>query len=123
MRSQRRKFDALLESVIGELPPEIGKLLEEVPVLVEDEPSPEILRDMGLEDGSDLCGLHMGIPLAEREDAATLPSTIQIFRGPILRMVEEEELDLREQIQITLLHEIAHHFGFTEEELDDKGYG
>lgn len=125
----RVKFDSLLEEVINALPPEIRKQLDEVPVVVEDEPSNEVLRDMDLDPNdrpSDLCGVHQGIPLPDRaptSDAVTLPSVILIFRGPILRMVEEENLDLREQIEITLLHEIAHHFGFTEEELDDRGYG
>jgi predicted Zn-dependent protease with MMP-like domain len=125
-QTKRDRFDSLLESVLQELPEFVRKQLEEIPVIVEDEPSPELLEEMGLEEGeSDLCGLHSGVPLTER--APTIPSvqgsSILLFRGPILRLASGDEKTLEEEIRITLLHEIGHHFGFSEEELEEMGYG
>jgi predicted Zn-dependent protease with MMP-like domain len=124
----RQNFDRLLEAVIGVLPDYVAEQLEEVPVIVEDEPKLELRRDMGETDfsqPSDLCGLQSGVPLTERADfsfAAPSP-LIMIFRGPILRLAGPSELELRKQIRITLLHEIGHLFGFNEDELHAIGYG
>lgn len=123
----RDRFDSLLENVLEELPGFVRTQLDEVPVIVEDEPSEEILEEMGLPGGepSDLCGLHSGIPLTERTPSAPSAqgSSILIFRGPILRLADGSEEALAEEIRITLLHEIGHHFGFSEEDLEEMGYG
>jgi predicted Zn-dependent protease with MMP-like domain len=123
----RDRFDSLLENVLAELPDFVREQLDEVPVIVEDEPNAAILEDMGLRGGepSDLCGLHSGIPLTERSPTAPSleGSSILIFRGPILRLADGDESALEEEIRITLLHEIGHHFGFSEEELEAMGYG
>lgn len=126
-QSLRDRFDSLLENVLEELPDFVRKQLDEVPVIVEDEPSTEILKEMGIAAGepSDLCGLHSGIPLTERAPSSPSiqGSSILIFRGPILRLSDGDEDALEEEIRITLLHEIGHHFGFSEEELEEMGYG
>lgn len=124
---RRKQFDKILESVISELPENVRELLNEVPVIVEDEPSREILRELdAVNDGepSDLCGLHSGIPITEKsvQDANPVNPVILIFRGPILRLAEGDLEELEEQIKITLLHEIAHHFGFSEEDLEKIGF-
>jgi predicted Zn-dependent protease with MMP-like domain len=74
---------------------------------------------------SDLCGLHWGIPLTARsvEHSATFPDRMMLFRGPILRVAGRRRQDLEEQIRITLLHEIGHHFGLDEDDLAALGYG
>lgn len=130
----REQFDALLEEAIGQLPDDIHALLEEVPVIVDDEPSPALLRDMDMDDETDvmLCGLHWGVPITERsvDDTGMLPTNIYLFREPIMslaamtshRRVASED-DLYEQIWITLLHEIGHHFGLDEARLEALGYG
>lgn len=124
---KRKQFDKILEEVIAELPENVREMLAEVPVIVEDEPSKEILRDMNaFHEGepSDLCGLHSGIPITEKsvQDTDAQPPVILLFRGPIFRIVDGSEEELEEQIRITLLHEIAHHFGYSEEDLEKIGY-
>lgn len=124
---KREEFDAILEQVIGKLPERVREMLPEIPIVVEDEPSEEIQRDLDAfvaGEPSDLCGLHWGVPLTERsvQDQGLSP-VILIFRGPIFRLAEGSKRELREQVQITLLHELGHHFGFSEEELDRMGYG
>ncbi|MCM2277618.1 MAG: metallopeptidase family protein [Oligoflexia bacterium] len=124
----RARFERVLERVLDELPPEIMELLADVPLIVEDEPSKAVRREMGLEDQagpSDLCGAHWGVPLSARSVSEPVfePERILLFRGPILRLAGESEAELEEQIRVTLLHEIGHHFGLTEEDLEDLGYG
>lgn len=129
----RRVFDGLLEDVLATLPEQLHVLMEEVPLIVEDEPSAALVEEMGIEPGEDLCGLHWGIALTHRsvEHSATLPDRMMLFRGPILRVAGWRGLRggpggreaLREQIRITLLHEIGHHFGLDEDDLERLGYG
>ncbi len=128
----RLRFDDLLAAIIDELPPDIHALLEEVPVIVEDEPSNELLRELGMSRRrSELCGLHSGVALTRRsvEHHARLPDQVMLFRGPIVRVVNRMKsgrpgvADLEEQIRVTLLHEIGHHFGLDEEDLARLGYG
>lgn len=123
---QRRRFDALLEAQIASLPEHLQTLLEEVPLIVEDEPSPTELDEMGLDPAvTDLCGLHWGVPLTQRsvQHSGTLPDRMMLFRGPILRVAGRRHQELERQVRITLLHEIGHHFGLDEAELDALGYG
>jgi predicted Zn-dependent protease with MMP-like domain len=136
-REERDRFDRLLEKVIEELPPAIRARLEEAPVYVDDGPSPEVMREFGVEDPAELCGLHSGIPLTERSvaDPGGHIETISLYRIGIVeaaggwhRWKDEEGrtwggIDrVREEIRITLLHEIGHHFGLDEEDLDRLGY-
>jgi len=106
----------------------VNEKLADVPVIVEDEPDEELRREMGetnLTEPSDLCGLQHGVPLTERSEFFSDMTTpvIMLFRGPICRLSDGSENELRKQIRITLLHEIGHHFGFDEEELQAIGYG
>lgn len=121
------EFDGILEEVMESLPGEVRELLDEVAIIVEDEPSPEILREMGIDPGEidpDLCGLHSGTPLSERSvaESQTMPDCIHIFRGPIRRLAGKSRRALAREIRITLLHEIGHHFGMTEEDMERLGY-
>lgn len=125
--ARRDEFDKILEELLMELPSDVYELLKETPVIVEDEPRKELLEDMGIyepNEESDLCGLHWGVPLTARVPTDSNPDSpvILLFRGPIYRLVEEDKEDLREQIRITLLHELGHHFGFTEDDLEEMGY-
>ncbi|MFK7961314.1 MAG: metallopeptidase family protein [Phycisphaerales bacterium] len=125
--SRRAAFDALLEAVLETLPPALHELLEEAPLIVDDVPSPEMLAELGMEDvPEELCGLHSGVPITERsvEDVGW-PETIHLFRVGIIEHAggpEALEADLREEIRITLLHEIGHHFGLDEDDLERLGY-
>jgi len=130
---QRERFDAILGELIDQLPDHLHVLLEEVPLIVEDEPSDELLEDMGMDPyDSELCGLHWGTALTERsvEAPPSMPDRMMLFRGPIMRMAGalsrrgvRREAELTEQIRVTLLHEIGHHFGLDEDDLDALGYG
>lgn len=144
--AQRRRFDAILEDVIAHLPQPLRALLEEVPVIVDDEPDRELLADLiaaqphefgDLPAGQDpadvladeLCGLHTGEPLTERsvDSQSLVPEEIRLFRRGIFALIGEcdqpnaDEV-LREEIRITLLHEMGHHFGLSEEDLTRHGY-
>ena len=74
---------------------------------------------------SDLCGMHWGVPLPEQSlmDPPRDVAVIKLFRGPIFRLAGSSTRQLRKQVRITLLHEIGHHFGFSEEKLEKMGYG
>ncbi|MGA2264890.1 MAG: metallopeptidase family protein [Phycisphaerae bacterium] len=124
------RFDALLEEVLQELPAHLKSLLEEVPLVVEDEPTSQDLRRVGARGKDTLCGLYTGIPLTRRsvEHSGTLPDVIRIFRRGILLAATDRrgritDGSLRRQIRITVLHEIGHHFGMGEADLRRYGYG
>lgn len=126
---QRERFDAIFEDVIDALPPHVRERLEEVPVVVEDRPSRELLRSMDLPEDELLCGLHTGVALTERsvEHSGVLPDEIRLFREGIVDLAggwrqPHAEQEIYEEIRITLLHEIGHHFGLDEDDLEDLGY-
>lgn len=136
-RRERDEFDAVLDRQVEALPPALHELLAEVPLIVDDEPATELLESLGMEaDDRDLCGLHEGVPITERsvEDGAALPEQMMLFRGPIMRLAgfggfgdsvrpsTAAYRELEQQIHITLLHEIGHHFGLEEDDLERLGY-
>ena len=94
--------------------------MSNIVIVVEDEPSPDLLEDMEIEPPDTLLGLYQGIPLTERRwDAGNqLPDRILIFQGPHERAAEDED-DLADAIAETLIHEIGHYFGMSEEEIED----
>lgn len=126
----RRRFDRLLESVLEEMPPLVHELIEQVPLHVEDYPSDDVLARTGVRRRNQLCGLYTGIPLTERSVmlSGNLPDVVTIYRegilaasrGPNGRITTAE---LRRQIRITILHELAHHHGLDEDDLNRLGYG
>lgn len=127
--SERERFDALLDEQVAALPPHLADLLEEAPLIVDDRPTPEMLAelDMDGEPPESLCGLYSGIALTERsvEPGGDLPETIHLFRSGILAHAggfEAGDDAVRREIRITLLHEIGHHFGLDEDDLERLGY-
>ena len=130
--SEREQFDVLLEEALGELPPGILRALDDMPLVVDDRPSVEILESMGMTpaQGDELCGLFSGLMETEQsvlETAPVLPNQVQIYREGIVlaaggwgRPGAEEHV--YEQIMITLLHEIGHRFGLDEDDLERLGY-
>lgn len=128
-RRERDRFDALLEEALADLPGEIHELLEEAPLIVEDRPSPQVMRELGVESADDLCGLHTGIALTEQsvEHSGVLPTQIHIFREGIVALAggwggSDADDRVYEEIRITVLHEVGHHFGLEEDDLDHLGY-
>lgn len=127
---QRRVFDEVLDEVLGELPEEITALLEEVPLVVDDRPTRELLAQLGVDRPEWLRGLYTGVPLTRRSvhDTGRMPDVIRVFRLGILTSAHGRgrRLDrrrLRRQVRTTLLHEIGHHFGMDEAYLRRLGYG
>jgi predicted Zn-dependent protease with MMP-like domain len=105
-------FDDHVRAALDELPPNLAAALTNVAVVVEDE---------NLDD-PDLFGLYHGVPLPERGDMAGLPpDTISIYRIPLEESFPDPE-ELREEIRITVLHELAHYFGLDEDRLAELGY-
>jgi predicted Zn-dependent protease with MMP-like domain len=128
----RQRFDELLEEVLAELPETVIRLLDEVPLVVEDYPSEKVVQGMGLRHRGELCGLYSGIPLIERsvEQSGQLSDCVTLFREGILHAARHDDPAgrlrkecVREQIRITILHELGHHHGLDEDELDELGYG
>lgn len=126
--SERRVFDGILDRLVAGLPEELHELLDEVPLIVEDEPTEELLAELGFGPDDDLCGLHEGVALPDRgpDGASRGVDQMMLFRGPIMRMVDwldgEPTGELEREIRITLLHEIGHHFGLDEDDLERLGY-
>ena len=105
-------FEDHVRAALDELPPHLASALTNVAVVVEDE-NPE---------DPDLLGLYHGVPLPERGDMAGLPpDTISIYRIPLEDSFPDPK-ELREEIRVTVLHELAHHFGLDEDRLAELGY-
>jgi predicted Zn-dependent protease with MMP-like domain len=131
--AERERFDELLDGVMAGLPPALVALLDEVPLIVLDEPTPAILESLGVPreqwraETRTLCGLYSGSSLIEQsvEASGELPEQIHLFRRGTIREAGgwSDESKVAEEIRITVLHEIGHHFGLEEDDLDRLGYG
>lgn len=115
----REDFEQLVAEALDRVPPELTRLMDNVAVFVEDEPPPE---------DPELLGLYEGTPLTERGEwyAGVLPDRISIYMGPTLRMCDREEGGRElvvEEVEVTVVHEIAHHFGIDDTRLHELGYG
>jgi predicted Zn-dependent protease with MMP-like domain len=109
-------FEDAVSEALDEIPPELAGLMDNVVVLVDQEPP---------SDDPELLGVYEGTPLTERDSwwaAGALPDRVTIFKGPLERMCESVE-ELREEIAITVIHEVAHHFGIDDERLHELGWG
>ena len=105
-------FENQVRAALDELPPHLAAALENVAVVIEDE-NP---------DDPDLLGLYHGIPLTERGDMAGMPpDTISIYRVPLEESFPDPG-ELRDEIRITVLHELAHYFGLDEDRIAELGY-
>jgi predicted Zn-dependent protease with MMP-like domain len=117
-------FTHLVEKALDGLPPRFAEFLQEVPVEIRDRPTRRELRSVGLDGDHLLLGLYQGRPLTERSvmDSAAMPDVIYIFQEDI-ELCCDSEFELIEQVRTTVLHEIGHHFGMSEEDLEELGYG
>jgi predicted Zn-dependent protease with MMP-like domain len=121
-RNTQEDFYELVERALEGLPPDLAELLDNVAIVVEDWPDYSTPLVSG-EDSGTLYGLYEGVPLTKRTAGyyGFLPDKITIFRGPLERDFRREELE--EQVRITVVHEIAHYFGFDEERIKELGWG
>jgi predicted Zn-dependent protease with MMP-like domain len=115
----REDFEESVAEALDRIPPELTRLMDNVAVFVEDEPAPT---------DPTLLGLYEGTPLTERGEwyAGVLPDRITVYRCPTLRMVDGEGGDrdgVVSEVEVTVVHEIAHHFGIDDERLHALGYG
>ncbi|ACZ32085.1 protein of unknown function DUF1025 [Xylanimonas cellulosilytica DSM 15894] len=115
MEFSRADFEDAVSDALDSIPPELTAMMDNVVVLVEDE-APV--------DDPELLGLYEGVPLTERGEfwaAGALPDRITIFRNPTLAICETRD-DVVEEVAVTVVHEIAHHFGIDDDRLHDLGW-
>ena len=120
----KAQFAKLVERALAELPEPFAQHLEEVAIEIRDRPTPKQLAELGLKDDELLLGLYHGRPRTERSvlDGAAMPDVIFIFQEDV-ELVSDSEQQLVEEVRTTVLHEIGHHFGMDEDDLDELGYG
>ena len=113
-----QEFEAIVTEAVDRLPGWVHEALHNIDLLIEDEPDEELDPE-----GEGLLGLYVGVPLPERgaDTSGELPDVIYLFREPHLRLGLSHD-DLREEIERTLVHELAHYFGFEDDELEELGY-
>jgi predicted Zn-dependent protease with MMP-like domain len=140
--AERARFDRLLEDAIDSLPASFRGVIEEVPVIVVDRPDAKLIAELRREgvlpepesgtnaaDDEELMGLHSGVAITEQsvERSGDLPGQIHVFREGVVAHAggwdqEHADEEIYEEIRVTLLHEIGHHFGLDEDDLDQLGY-
>jgi len=117
---RRWHFDRLVSEALDELPRRFRRLLRNIAVVVESEPSQELLEDMGLWPDRTLLGLYQGVPLTKRgfSYGNVLPDRITIFQKPIEAMCRTPE-EMKRAVQDTVKHEIGHYFGLDDDRIEE----
>ena len=113
------EFEMLVQKAVGRLPSSYRSLLDNISVVVEEEPSQDVLDEMELESEDDLLGLYTGTAKGEEsffDPAGHLPARVIIYRGPILRLCRTKD-EVIQEVQDTVAHEIGHHFGLDDDEM------
>jgi predicted Zn-dependent protease with MMP-like domain len=116
----KKRFTELVEEALRGIPRRFRDAMKNVAVVIEDEPSQELLDEMEMEPGDTLFGLYQGTPLTQRESnyGNALPDRISIYQLPIEEACEDEE-DIRLCVAETVIHEFGHYFGLSEEEIEE----
>lgn len=116
----RGEFNRLVEEALRDIPPRFRREMQNIAIVVEDEPPPEIMEEMEIEPPDSLYGLYQGTPLPERgwSHGNVLPDRISLYQKPIEEDSEDHE-DVIVCIAETLIHEIGHYFGLSEEEIEE----
>ena len=113
-------FEAAVSDALDRIPPDLAKTMSNVAIFIDDDYTPQ----PGEDPDTVLLGLYEGVPLTERDsrwDAGSLPDRITIFKGPLTRLCDDRE-DLLDEIAVTVVHEVAHHFGISDERLHELGW-
>jgi predicted Zn-dependent protease with MMP-like domain len=113
----RTAFERLVEEALDGLPEHFAEMLENIAVVVEEEPDPAVLRELGMDADEELMGLYLGVPITERDTQyQALPDRVAIYRGPVLRCCGSRREVVRE-VRDTVVHELGHYFGLEDEEM------
>jgi len=113
-------FEAAVSDALDQLPAEVARAMDNVAVFIDDDYVPQ----PGEDPDTVLLGLYEGVPLTERDswwEAGSLPDRITIYRKPILDICSSRE-DVVEEVTVTVIHEIAHHFGIDDQRLHELGW-
>lgn len=115
-----RRFEALVREAVRSIPKRFRDRLQNVAIVVEDEPDPALLDEMGIEPPDTLFGLYSGTPLTERtwDYGNRLPDRISIYRRPIEDACDGDEDAIFEEVCATIIHEAGHYFGLSEDEIE-----
>jgi len=122
---KREVFERLVAEALDGLPEQVRAHMENVEVMIEEWPTSRDLADAGMEknEREELLGLYSGVPLTDRDTgyAGFLPDRITLFQGPIQRVAGSDAVAIREEVRTTVMHEIGHFFGMSEDRLEKLG--
>jgi predicted Zn-dependent protease with MMP-like domain len=119
--TRHRRFEDLVAIALAEIPMPFAAALDEVAIVIEDEPTPEQLRENALEPDETLYGLYEGVARTEwGADWISIPNRISLFRLPLEADFADPD-ELAEEVRITVIHELAHHLGIDDDRLHDLG--
>jgi predicted Zn-dependent protease with MMP-like domain len=115
------RFERLVERALAGIPSPFRECLPEVAIVIDDEPTPDQLRDNDMDAGDTLYGLYEGVPRTDYgADWLTVPNRITLFRLPLEEDFPDPD-DLAEEVRITVIHELAHHLGIGDDRLGELG--
>jgi len=118
---ERKQFERLVHQALSNLPEKFAAYLDNVDIVVEDWPTKEMLAGRTVDNGDFLLGLYEGVPLTERRDyGMVLPDKITIFQKSIESICDGPK-EIVEEVRLTVVHEVAHHFGISDRRLEELG--
>jgi len=122
-RISRERFEELVSEALESIPDALWERIDNLAIMVEDWPTLAQRHSVGMTEGGLLLGLYEGVPLTARTHnyGMVTPDKITIFRRPILLVCPPDEEAIRSQVRRTVLHEIAHHFGISDDRLHELG--
>ena len=120
----RKRFEGLVERALSRIPEVFREAMDNVVIVIDDWPTPELMDEMYGDPEKYVYGLLTGTPLTEQhlEDFGDLPTVIRIYQAA-LETDFQDQVELERELEITLVHEIAHFMGFDEDQLEELGYG
>jgi predicted Zn-dependent protease with MMP-like domain len=123
VKLSEEEFDRIVKRALRRVPAEIRQHLKNIVISVRKRPSMKMLREMDIPSGEDIFGIFEGVPLIERSVTSPplFPDTILLFQEPLEAACETDE-EIEEEIEITVVHEVAHFLGMSEERLAELGY-
>ena len=119
----RNEFEALVKGALKELPKEFKDKLQNVDVVIEEDPDMDTVKTLGLGAKGRFLGLYQGVPLKDRTHyyGIVMPDKITLYKQNIELTCKARSLDIREEVKHVIQHEIAHHFGISDKRLKDLG--